>query len=586
MPKRKPRPKRVRRQSQLSRVAWGGRLWAILLAVAALAFVLRALHLLSSQDTPPRTVLLTNEARYDAWARAIVTGDGPLPPFDQPPAYPWLVGAIYRFTGANISHVLWLQALADTAHCVLLGWLGGRYFGTLAGLLTGGMAALYGPFIYHSAELLPATLALDVLSAACACTLLGLYRLAALGWAIATLLRPELVGSALLVSLVAYFRGKRRAIWAAGGAAVAAVLLGSVVVSIIAGRPLPYSTGAGLNLWLGNNPAADGTSPFVPASQRGFAERVRFEAQGDAWHADRAFFEAAVGFWREFPAAALELAWKKFRWTLVHRELPNTVDLDWALSYSPLFHFPLGPLGFGPLLLLGAVGALLVARRLAPLWPFAAASAATLLLCTVFFTNARFRLPLAPLLILLAGAGCAEACNRLGSHAWRDLPGRTVLSALFVGAVAAWLTFSDPYGVRTYKNPALIANAGVAERLAGHPQRAQAYLLEAVTLDPTDELAWIHLALAREETGNAPAALEALLTARRHLGRSADLENAAQSFFARHGLTWERWQAYGAAAPAAQAAIARELSALLALPPRPEQGRAGGDPVDSRRQKP
>jgi tetratricopeptide (TPR) repeat protein len=232
------------------------------------------------------------------------------------------------------------------------------------------------------------------------------------------------------------------------------------------------------------------------------------------------------------------------------------------------------------------VGALLVARRLAPLWPFAAASAATLLLCTVFFTNARFRLPLAPLLILLAGAGCAEACNRLGSHAWRDLPGRTVLSALFVGAVAAWLTFSDPYGVRTYKNPALIANAGVAERLAGHPQRAQAYLLEAVTLDPTDELAWVHLALAREETGNAPAALEALLTARRHLGRSADLENTAQSFFARHGLAWERWQAYGAAAPAAQAVIARELLAQLALPPRREQGGAGGDPVDSRRQKP
>ncbi len=560
--------------------------WVALVLIALFAFAVRAVHLLATADSAARTVLLTNEARYDAWARAILAGTAPQPPFDQPPLYAWVVATVYALAGSEPSAVLWMQALADAGHCLLLGWVAASVFGPRAGYAAGLLAALYGPFVAHVGQLLPASLAVLLLTTACTAVLRRSVPLSSGTWLAAVALRPEFFAAALLVTVWSWARGQLRLARGVLLGALFAVAGGSLVVSLAAWRPLPYSTGLGLNLWLGNNPAADGVNPLVPRSQEGFAERVRFEAGGDAWKAERAFFRAAVAFWRDFPRPALELAWKKLRWTFTDRELPNTVDLQWALSASPLFRFPF-LLGFGALFVLAAAGLPLLRGRLEALWPFWAVAAIATATCVLFFTNARFRLPMAPLLVVLAGGTLSELLARIQGFRHHRMRRAQALAVVGCATAAAWLVYSNPYGVRFYRVPGLLANAGIAERLAGKPSQAIAWLEKALALDPGDEIAWVHLVLAWQQTGNARAALRALLQAGERLGRAPDLERAAQDFFGRHRLPWERWVAYRATMePGTRAAFVRELEALLLAGDQPRVPSRTPGAIDSSPQKP
>lgn len=532
---------------------------------ASCAIALCSLHLWSTAGSPPRTVLLTNAARYDTWARLIGQGNPPLPPFEQPPLYAYLVAATYWLAGASPQFFLALQAGLDGLLCGLIAWAAGRSFGAGAAWVAGLMAASFGPLIYHAAELLPATLGTTLLVAGAAGALSGSSVIAALAFGVAVLLRPESLLAVVLVAAVAAAHGQRRlATWVAG-TAVGALAVGSLAVSLLAGRPLPYSTGLGLNLWLGNNPAADGVSPFVPRTQEGLVDRVRFEAGGDALLVDRRLAEQACRFWRDFPGPALRLAAKKLRWTFVDRELPNTTALDWQLSYSLLFATPFFPFSFGVVWVLAWVGAVLLGRRSLAPWPFWALALATVVVCTTFFTNGRFRLPIAPLLLLLAGGGASQlwALARRGRRGRLPLP--RVLLAASAGLGAAYLAFSDPYRVRDYRIAELDTNAGMAERVAGHPERARHYLRQALRQDPRDEIAWVHLVLAQEELGQARDALASLLEAGERLETAPDLERLAANFFARHGLPIELWRDFRTSAEAGRRdALRRELQGRLA----------------------
>lgn len=558
-----------------------------MVVAVVVGLALRALHWWSATGSPPRTVLLTNAARYDAWAQRITGGNPPLPPFDQPPLYPYLLAATYTLAGHKPEWMLAVQAVADALGCGLIAWMAGRCFGQRAAWAAGLLAAVFGPFIYHTAELLPATFGLALLVAGAACALANGPVTAGLAFATATLMRPESVLAALLVACWAWGRGQRRLSAGIVGAAVAALVGGSVAVSLVAGRPLPYSTGFGLNLWLGNNPSADGVSPFIPRAQEGFAERVRFEAGGDAWAADGRFAAHALRFWRELPGAALQLAVKKLRWTLVDPELPNTSALDWQLSYSAVFAWPLFPLSFGAVWVLACAGAVLLGRKSLAPWPLWAVALATVAVCTVFFTNARFRLPLAPLLLVLAGGGVAEIAGLLQERRRTEVVGRRLLLAGAAALAGAVVAFSNPYRVRDYRIAALDANAGIAERLAGHPARAVEYLRRALAQEAGDEIAWVHLVLAQEQQGDVRGALQSLLDAAERLAEAPDLEQLAASFFTRHGLRLELWQEYRTSTQrGAREVLRRELYQRLGAGSPGIRPPAAPAPVDSAPQKP
>src|SRR5439155_7677545 len=198
------------------------------------------------------------------------------------------------------------------------------------------------------------------------------------------------------------------------------VLAASTSANVVAtGEVVPYVTSGGFNLWLGNNPDADGVNPFLSGPREGVVRAVAAQAT-DAVDADRLYRQRAVSFWRDEPHAAIRLVWKKLLWTWTDRELPNTGDIEWETSQSALFHWRGFPLRLGIVLPLAAAGALLLGHEWRGLVLLAAPVAIPLATSVLFFTNARFRLVMVPSLLLLAAAAIVP--RRLAAGAERSGP--------------------------------------------------------------------------------------------------------------------------------------------------------------------
>lgn len=502
-----------------------------LLTLFFAALAIRLLYVASVADAPFVQILQTNPQRYHVWASLILGGQAPQPPFDQAPGYPYLLASIYALAGASPQTAMVFQAFLDSVSCVFILLGAQRLFGASAGVIAGAMAALCSPLIYFTGEILPATSHLAALSGAVTASLYGYWWPAGMLWGAATALRLESLLGLPILGLYAWRKSHRRAAAAVTLPALTVLLALTIWSSVINAQPTPPLYGSGLNLWLGNNPHADGVSPFVSGRMVAIAERIKQLSQSQPLVADALFRRRAVQMWRDYPRESLALWWRKLRWTFTARELPNTSDIDWQHSYSWMYRNPVLPLSFGIVLISACTAAPLLRGRWWVLSPLLAGPLIALTVCLATFTNARFRLPMLPSLLILGGAGLDHLAILARRRAWRDtaLPG-----ALLAVVVGAWLAYSDPYGVWSYTVPQLDVNAGVAERQVGHFDVAVTYLRRALKSTPEDPIAWVHLALALEQSGDRHGAAEAYLEGLTRSGDSTDLRPMAQRFFDRH----------------------------------------------------
>ena len=499
--------------------------------VFAAALLLRLLYVLSIHNTSFFHQLQTEPLHYHQWARLILDGPAaPLPPFEQSPGYPYFVAAVYALFARSVTAVACVQAVLDAATCTLLLVIGERWFGRRAGLVAGVLAALYGPFIYFAAQLLPSTLFVFTSVAALAAGAFGAATAAGCLWAAALLVRSEVVLALPFVLFEAWSRtGGRALVKTAAPVLVCVVVVAGFNVAG-SGQFVLFNTSGGANLWLGNNAHADGVNPFIYGPLQPVAGEVRAQSVTSA-DADRIFRRRTVAFVRQAPAQALRLLWKKLLWTLNNRELPNTDDIEWVTAHSWLFWRPVFPLSFGMLLPFACAGAVLLGRQ----WPQCASLAGLFITGVVtgvvFFTNARFRLILVPPVLLLA----AMALDRLPAilAAWNTMRRRLLGAgtAFAVGAVVAW---SDFYGVRAYRIPQISVNTGAMEREAGEFASAVQHLREGLAGDPYDAIGWIHLALALEQQGNMDAARQAYRDAQARLPNDPEVQQMAARFAQRN----------------------------------------------------
>jgi hypothetical protein len=289
-----------------------------------------------------------------------------------------------------------------------------------------------------------------------------------------------------------------------------------------------FTTSDGVNLWLGNNPHADGVNPFIYGALEPVAGAVRAQARTSV-DADRMFRRYAVAFIRDNPAHALRLLGMKLLWTLTDRELPNTDDIEWVTGHSWLFWRPLFPLSFGIVLPFALAGAWLLGRQWCAHTALAGIFLTGLATGVVFFTNARFRLILVPTVLLLAGVALDRARALARERTRRTLLGPAL--GLVTGAVLAWSNFFD---VRAYRIPQISVNTGAMEREAGEFEPAVRHLRDGLAGDPYDAIAWVHLALALEQQGKVDAARQAYRDAQARLPNEPDVQQMAARFFARH----------------------------------------------------
>jgi tetratricopeptide (TPR) repeat protein len=301
---------------------------------------------------------------------------------------------------------------------------------------------------------------------------------------------------------------------------------------------------AGQNLYIGNNPdnrtgmyrAPDFVRPDPRHEEEDFAREAERLSGRPLRPSEVSSFwmRRAFAFMRDEPLRLLSLLGRKIVLFWNAYEIPDNLDQYFMERYSVVMRLWLP--GFGMVAPLGLAGMLLCRRDIRRVWPLYLFAACYFLSVVLFYVFSRYRLPIAPFLLLFAGQACLQLV---------DLYRRRRLRSLAVGAlgiVVVAVAVNAPL-VQAY-NPSALTNLGAvlieqgdidsAESLLRHviekrPDYADAHnnlgvvltrrgklteavnqLREAVRLRPRHSNAYINLGGALRRARDYRGALEAL----------------------------------------------------------------------------
>ena len=418
----------------------------LVLAIFLLALLLRLGYLADVSGSPYFDTLILDAEEYDHLAEELKRGNWRL---DEKQTYVHGLGypaflAALKIPGFGPADFRLWQGLLGALSCVLVYRIARHIFDRPVAAIAGVIAAGYWPFLFFGGELFATTLFIFI-QLLLADTLLRFAERPGHGTGVAAgVLLGLLVATranALLAVPVAFWwiwrcsstspPGGRRRLWPSF--AVALVLTLSPLAlrnHIVQGGPLPFQ--GAWSFYMGANPEADGT-PYVrqglqwqrhelPPLRAGFVEPV-----------SRGFYylRSGVRFAAENPAQYLHLLYRKFRLFWNAFEIPVSSDLSYYREHSILYRILL--INFGVVAPLAVAGLFPGGRRDAGyllLWSFVLVSLATGMLFTV---SARYRVPAAPFLIILAAHGFSLLLAFLRAGDWR----RTAGFAAVLAAAAA-----------------------------------------------------------------------------------------------------------------------------------------------------
>jgi tetratricopeptide (TPR) repeat protein len=296
----KPSPQAVAPGSTRRRIPRPRAAYAILAAVLMVAAAPRVAYLAELWGTPEFAFHPVDEGFHDYWARGLVTGDWTPPPgcedphvgahpYFRPPGYPYFLAIIYRLAGANPEAAVLAQMGLGLLNCILAYALGCRWAGRAVGLVWAAGIGVYWPFVYYETRLhepaLLNALALLALLALARCPKRATFWagvLAGIPLGLFALVRPTILPFVPAACFWAWWVGKRSgrptaAVKTASGMCLA--VLGMIAPATIRNYAVsrefvPISSNAGINLYIGNNPKAQGQ--FV--SRLPFAPHVEFRS--------------------------------------------------------------------------------------------------------------------------------------------------------------------------------------------------------------------------------------------------------------------------------------------------------------------
>src|SRR5688572_9228272 len=391
------------------------------LVIFAVALTLRLIHVWQIRRSPFFDVLMGDANGYDLWAQRLAAGDWVgSDVFYQAPLYPYLLGVVYAIAGRDLLIVRIVQAVIGAASCTLLGMAGARFFSRRIGLIAGLALALWAPAIFFDGLIQKSVLDMFFVC-------LGLYLLSAISnqqsairnWialgatmgALALTRENALVFIGVIL-IWAWFNYPRKAVAVFVGGL--AIVLTPVVIRNYAIDGGFYLTTSqfGSNLYIGNNPGADGTYASIrfgrgaPEFERLDAKEVAEASVGRALSPSEVssyWTGRALGYITSQPLDWLQLTGRKILLLVNRTEMLDTESQESYAGWSTPIAVLSWVAHFGLLVPLAVLGMIMTwrDRRVRILHALTITYALSVVM---FFVFARYRYPLVPFLLLFAAA--------------------------------------------------------------------------------------------------------------------------------------------------------------------------------------
>jgi len=430
--------------------------------IVLFAFVLRLIYMLQWQECPIFEHPKVDELYHDQWAAAIAAGESFVTgPYFRAPLYPAFLGVIYKVFGHDYLAPRLIQSVLGALSCGLVFLIGRMHFDRRVGAVAGLAAACYWTLIFFDGELLiPSLIVFLDLILICLLSMANrggsrlIFGLAGAVLGLSAIARPNILlfGPAIAVWLVVkhrrqLLRGIGHIACVAAGCLV--VVLPITVRNYVVGDDLVLiASQGGLNFYIGNNPQSDGRTAIAPGGALDFwgsyqraIQRAEQDLGRELAPSEVSDYYYGLGweFIRDHPNQAMDLTWLKIRLFWSRWEIANNKCLYfWTDQFAPIVK--LLPFGFSVVGPLGIVGLVMCWRRrveLFPLWGFVLVY---MLSIVPFFCTARYRMPVVPVLILLAVHTVFSSVSAARERQWTSLVGRGVILVL-----AAMLVFWTPH---------------------------------------------------------------------------------------------------------------------------------------------
>ena len=471
------------------------------LGIFCIALAVRGLYLLESAKNPAFYFPIVDSRSYSQMAQNLINGqaiDGQF--FWQPAFYPLFLSLCYKLSHISIVFVKIVQALIGSLTCVLSYKLGQKVHSKAAGIAAGIITALYLPLVFFEAQLLATgwaafwSVALILLFIRTRENLsisngfiLGLagglsvltrpvflpFFALTLVWLVVSLVKDQVKSNRLAVGIFCIVFGF--------GAVTGPVAVKSFQVMQKASI-LPHS--GGVNFYIGNNADFEEVITIRPGHRWNELMAEPLNQTGVQSHngAQDYFKQKSLDYMANEPWSFMKGIFYKTSQFISSREMPRNVDIylfrQWSILLSAGL-FKISNAGFPFILLLpfSILGAVFCFRKIPlPLWFFLLIYPASVIL---FFVTARYRMPIIPVLSVLAGCSGVTLFGMIKNRSYQKL-GTALVGMILIGVA---MVLPGPFFEEKvdYEAEFYFSLGGSLDQ-AGFPDRAVAHYQHAATL--------------------------------------------------------------------------------------------------------
>jgi 4-amino-4-deoxy-L-arabinose transferase-like glycosyltransferase len=503
------------------------------IALFIVAIIVRLVHNGYVMESPLYYLPLGGHVPYLEMAEKISGGD--ILPIDAPfslnsPLYPYILALEFFFVGVDQLFLTRLFGIVlDSLTCVMVVIISRQHFGKNAGVAAGIIAAIYGPMIFYSAELIAVSHTLFFVT-------LGIYLLykdgspclhlfsgLLIGIAVGT--RPNLlILGVLIVSVPFVLRKKKR--WTKSffiGIGIALSILPIIIANYIAsGKVVLLTTSAGHNFYIGHNPQAK-AGYFVPdnlmgtvfsnkgsifTNMKNLAEEVEGREFEDT-EISSYYMTRAFGHIVTHPLSEARLLMKRIALAMNGFEATTYSDYYFQKELSPVLRFA-PTLGF--IFPLAALGMIMAFGRQYYILYLPILS--TFLSILLFFCISRIRMPMIPFIVIFAGHGVSYLLSFLNTKQWN----KTLLSALFIAPMFIFcnIAWSKPDSSNEWNK------VGIVLRIQKRYEDAERAFIRARELNPTNPNTYLNLDVLYRTVGSPDKAANMRSMAKKLINRNEE----------------------------------------------------------------